>query len=76
MFSFIRSILSNRSFQVRVGSSLSQTKYPANGIPQGSILSPVLFSILINDLPGGIRSWTALYADDFSFGRADCVSDN
>jgi len=66
MFSFTHSFLSDRSFQVWVGSSLSQIKYPANGIPQGSILSPVWFSILINDLPGGIRSRTALYADDFS----------
>jgi len=47
MFSFICSFLSNRSFQVRVGSSLSHIKFPANGLPQGSVLSPVLFSILI-----------------------------
>jgi len=74
MFSFIRSFLSNRSFQVRVGSSLSQIKYPANGIPQGIILSPVLFSILINDLPDGVRSRTALYADDFSFWESgSCI---
>ena len=86
MFSFIRSFLSNQSFQVRVGSSLSQTKYPANGIPQGSILCPVLFSILINDLPSGIRTRTALHADmqlhyiccmqTSRFGRVDRVSDN
>ena len=74
MFSFIRSFLSNRSFQVWVGSSLSQIKYPANGIPQGNILSPIGFSILISDLPGGIRSRTALYADDFSFWESgSCI---
>ena len=67
MFSFIRSFLSHRSFQVRVGSSLSQIKFPANGLTQGSVLSPVLFSILIHGLPDSIRSRTALYADDFSF---------
>jgi len=66
MFNFIRSFLTNRSFQVRVGSKLSKVKYPKNGIPQGSILSPILFSIVINDLPDGIRSPVALYAHDFS----------
>jgi len=39
IFSFIRSFLSNRSFQVRAGSTLSQVKYPTNSIPYGSILT-------------------------------------
>jgi len=73
-FSFTRSFLSNWRFQVRVGYTLSQVKYPANGIPQRSVLSPVLFSILINDLPDGIRSRTALCADDFPFYKSgSCI---
>jgi len=61
MFNFIRAFLSNRTFQVRLGSCLSMI----NGTPQGSVLSPILFSIMINDLPELISFPSALYADDF-----------
>jgi len=40
MFHFIRSFLSNRTFQVRIGSALSMTKPLENGTPQGSVLIP------------------------------------
>jgi len=72
MFHFIRSFLSNRTFQVRIGSTLSMTKRLENDTPQGSVLSPILFS-LINDLPKRITSHAALYADDFCF--LECGSD-
>jgi len=38
-----------------------------NGIPQGSVLSPILFTIAIIDLPKSISSPSALYADDCCF---------
>ena len=55
MFQLISSFLSNRTFQVRFGSTLSMTKLP------------VLFSMMINDLPNKITSTSTLYADDFCF---------
>jgi len=73
MIRFFHSFLSNWTFQVRVGSTLSLTKRLENGTPQGSVLSPILFSLMINDLTERITSPAALYADDFCFWK--CGSD-
>ena len=67
MFNFIKSFLTNRTFQVRIDSSYSHTKKLENGLPQGSILNPILFSIMINDLPNVLTCPAAFYADDCCF---------
>ena len=67
IFNFIKSFLTNLIFQVRIDSSYSHTKKLENGLPQGSILSPILFSIMINDLSNVLTCPAALYADDCCF---------
>ena len=47
---FISNFLSDRLFEVKIGSTLSDFHVQENSVPQGSILSPVLFNIKINFL--------------------------
>ena len=58
--------MKNRSFRVKVNNSFSDIKIQKNGVPQGSVLSPTIFIIMINDIlenpPEGIK--LSLYADD------------
>ena len=48
---FIIKFLKDRTFQVKIGNCLTQKKVISNGTPQGSVLSPTLFLIFINDIP-------------------------
>ena len=61
---WIRSFLSHRQQQVDVGGEVSAWMDVLSGVPQGSVLGPVLFVCYINDMPELISSVIYMYADD------------
>jgi hypothetical protein len=56
-----------------VGTALSQTYKLENGTPQGSIISPLLFILMINDFPefDDINTKVSLFADDSAIWRSE-----
>ena len=72
---FIRNIMTNRVFRVRVGTTLSNLHYQENGVPQGSTLSVILFIIAINSITEIVRPpiHSSLFVDDFAIY---CTSTN
>lgn len=51
---FLEGFLSNPSIQVKLGSTLSQSRPVHRGLPQGSVLSPLLFNIAVSGLPAAL----------------------
>ena len=60
----IRAFLTNRSQEVMVDGSRSDRAAVASGVPQGTVLGPLLFLLHINDLPREILSSVRLFAED------------
>ena len=61
---WVQAFLGNRSQSVVVKGEESDSVPVCSGVPQGSVLGPILFLIYINDLPDTITSKVRLFADD------------
>ena len=65
LIEWIQAFLIGRKQSVRVGTDLSRAHEVKSGIPQGSVLGPLLFVLFVNDLPQAVNhSSVYLFADD------------
>ena len=71
IFNWYESFLTNRTQQVQIDGSLSDPEDVLSGVPQGTVLGPLLFLLYINDLPQYVSEGTEvrLFADDSALYR-------
>ena len=70
------SFLSNRWLRVVLDGNSSQEYPVTTRVPLGSILSPTLFLLYINDLPDDVICDISIYADDTTlYNKCDQASD-
>ena len=66
VLSFLQDYLTNRTQQVVLPGGSSDLSFVKAGVPQGSVLGPLLFLVCINDIVHEIESGINLFADDTS----------
>jgi len=65
LYAIIKSCLLQRTFRIKFGEVVTQLKDINSGVPQGSVLRPVLYLLPYTaDLPIALHTITAIYADD------------
>ena len=64
---YFRSYIENRKQSVQIGGYSSNEGLISKGVPQGSILGPILFCLYINDIVRAVNAEAVLFADDAAF---------
>jgi len=64
MINWIENYLTGKSMAVRVNGKLSSWATVLSGVPQGSVLGPLLFLLFVNELPAWIINSMMMFADD------------
>lgn len=68
----LRSYLKNRTFQVKRGTEVTDLYSIRSGVPQGSVLGPVLYTLFTADLPVRRNTFVATFADDTAIMATHC----
>ena len=63
---WLKSYLQDRFVKVRVGDRFSESRRLVRGLPQGAVLSPTLFNVMLHDLPTSPLVKVVSYADDIT----------
>lgn len=71
IYLILRSYISNRCFQVKIENTLSQYHSIHSGVPQGSVLGPLLYLIFTADVPTTDNTLIATFADDTAIMSSD-----
>lgn len=61
---WIKAFLCDRRQKVSVHGEQSDWSSVLSGVPQGSVLGPILFTMLVSDIPGRMDNLTSMFADD------------
>jgi len=64
IFNFFHSYLEKRMICTKLEGIVPHFYEVVYGVPQGSVLGPLLFSLYVNDLPNAFKFETTLFADD------------
>jgi hypothetical protein len=65
LFVWVRDFLLGHKQRVRAGEQLAKEVKVTSGVPQRSVLGPLLFLVYINDIGGNIDACIRLFADDY-----------
>lgn len=64
LLNWLKAFLINRTMRVVVNGSFSAWAVVLSGVPQGSVLGPLLFLLFVNELPDWIKNNICMFADD------------
>ena len=64
MLLWIEDFLTDRQMRVSVNGAYSDWAKVTSGVPQGSVLGPLLFLLYVNDIPASVSCKIKLFTDD------------